>query len=93
MGYAAPIIGHVMTVTRGISLSDAAAGAQGLPNVDPVYTWVRSKRVPIRIAIDREAEQQSPWCRPEFLRVKGELLRGVPTLRHNKRRRRRSFSR
>src|SRR5271168_4757767 len=53
MGYALPIVGHVTTVTRGISVSDAAAGAQGLPNVDPVYTWVRlAQRVPVRIAID-----------------------------------------
>jgi multidrug resistance efflux pump len=53
MGYAAPIVGHVTTVTRGVSVSDAAAGAQGLPNVNPVYTWVRlAQRVPVRIAID-----------------------------------------
>jgi RND family efflux transporter MFP subunit len=53
MGYASPIIGHVTTVTRGVSVSDAAAGAQGLPNVNPVYTWVRlAQRVPVRIAID-----------------------------------------
>src|SRR6266446_5152949 len=27
---------------------------QGLPNVDPVYTWVRlAQRVPVRIAIDK----------------------------------------
>src|SRR6187200_700147 len=53
MGYSAPIIGHVKTITRGLSVSNAAAGAQGLPNVDPVYTWVRlAQRVPVRIAID-----------------------------------------
>ena len=53
MGYAVPIVGHVTTVTRGVSVSDAATGAQGLPNVDPVYTWVRlAQRVPVRIAID-----------------------------------------
>lgn len=53
IGYAAPIIGHVSTVTRGLSVSNATAGAQGLPNVDPVYTWVRlAQRVPVRIAID-----------------------------------------
>lgn len=52
MGYSAPIIGYVSTVTRGVSVSNAAAGAQGLPNVDPVYTWVRlAQRVPVRIAI------------------------------------------
>ena len=53
MGYSAPIIGHISTVTRGVSVSDAAASTQGLPNVDPVYTWVRlAQRVPVRIAID-----------------------------------------
>jgi len=54
MGYSVPIIGHIATVTRGISVSNAAASTQGLPNVDPVYTWVRlAQRVPVRIAIDR----------------------------------------
>lgn len=53
MGYAQPILGHVKTVTRGLSVSNAASGAQGLPNVDPIYTWVRlAQRVPVRIAID-----------------------------------------
>jgi RND family efflux transporter MFP subunit len=54
MGYSSPIIGHVETVTRGVSVSNAAAATQGLPNVDPVYTWVRlAQRVPVRIAIDK----------------------------------------
>jgi multidrug resistance efflux pump len=53
MGYSAPIVGHIATVTRGVSVSNAAASTQGLPNVDPVYTWVRlAQRVPVRIAID-----------------------------------------
>jgi multidrug resistance efflux pump len=53
MGYANPIRGHLTTVTRGISVSDASPGAQGLPNVDAVYTWVRlAHRVPVKIAID-----------------------------------------
>jgi RND family efflux transporter MFP subunit len=53
MGYAQPIAGHVATVTRGIGVSNAAAGAQGLPNVDAVYTSVRlAQRIPVRIAID-----------------------------------------
>jgi len=53
MGYAQPILGHVKTVTRGVSVSNAAPGTQGLPNVDPIYTWVRlAQRVPVRIAID-----------------------------------------
>ena len=53
MGYAQPILGHVATVTRGIGVSDAAVGTQGLPNVDPDYTWVTlAQRVPVRVAID-----------------------------------------
>jgi multidrug resistance efflux pump len=53
MGYAEPILGRVASVTRGIGVSDAAGGTQGLPNVNPVFTWVRlAQRVPVRIAID-----------------------------------------
>jgi multidrug resistance efflux pump len=52
MGYSQPILGRVDTVTRGISVSDATPSTQGLPSVDPVYTWVRlAQRVPVRIAI------------------------------------------
>jgi multidrug resistance efflux pump len=52
MGYRDPIVGRVQTVTRGISVSNAASGTQGLPNVDPVFTWVRlAQRVPVRIRI------------------------------------------
>ena len=52
MGYSDPIVGRVQTVTRGISVSNAAPSTQGLPNVDPVYTWVRlAQRVPVRIRI------------------------------------------
>jgi multidrug resistance efflux pump len=52
MGYAQPILGRVDTVTRGISVADAAPSTQGLPSVDPIYTWVRlAQRVPVRIVI------------------------------------------
>ena len=41
------------------SVSDAAV-AQGLPNVDPVYTWVTlAQRVPVRIAIDEVPRRRS----------------------------------
>ncbi|GEP59725.1 multidrug transporter [Reyranella soli] len=54
MGYAQPVLGHVSTITRGISVSNASPSTQGLPNVDPVYTWVRlAQRVPVRITIDK----------------------------------------
>ena len=53
IGYKRPILGHVKTVTHGISVANAAASTQGLPNVAPIYTWVRlAQRVPVRIAID-----------------------------------------
>ena len=52
MGYSDPIVGRVQSVTRGVSVSNAAPSTQGLPNVDPVYTWVRlAQRVPVRIRI------------------------------------------
>lgn len=53
IGFARPVLGHVQSFGRGISVSDAASSTQGLPNVDPVYTWVRlAQRVPVRIHID-----------------------------------------
>jgi RND family efflux transporter MFP subunit len=52
MGYRDPIVGRVQTVTRGISVANAAPSTQGLPSVDPVYTWIRlAQRVPVRIRI------------------------------------------
>jgi len=52
MGYRDPIVGRIQTVTRGISVSNATPSTQGLPNVDPVYPWVRlAQRVPVRIKI------------------------------------------
>ncbi len=53
MGFARPVIGHVQSFGRGISVSDATSSTQGLPDVNPVYTWVRlAQRVPIRVHID-----------------------------------------
>jgi multidrug resistance efflux pump len=52
MGYRDPILGRVESVTRGISVPNAAPSTQGLPSVDPVYTWVRlAQRVPVRLRI------------------------------------------
>ena len=52
MGFARPIDGVVETITRGISTADAASSTQGLPSVNPVYTWVRlAQRIPVRIRI------------------------------------------
>jgi len=61
MGYRDPIVGRIQTVTRGISVSNATPSTQGLPNVDPVYTWVRlAQRVPVRIKITRCSTRHPP---------------------------------
>jgi multidrug resistance efflux pump len=53
MGFGETLSGHVESFTRGISTANAASAAQGLPSVEPVYTWVRlAQRIPIRIKID-----------------------------------------
>jgi multidrug resistance efflux pump len=55
MGYpASPVGGHVESIGRGITDVDAAPDAQGLPQVNPVFTWVRlAQRIPVRLHIDR----------------------------------------
>jgi RND family efflux transporter MFP subunit len=48
-----PLTGHVSGIGHGITVSDAAAGVQGLPSVNPIFTWVRlAQRVPVRMEID-----------------------------------------
>ena len=45
--------GHVAGFGHGISVADAAPGVQGLPSVNPVFTWVRlAQRIPIRVELD-----------------------------------------
>ena len=57
LGYDPLIRGTVESITLGISTANAAASTQGLPNVDPVYTWVRlAQRVPVRIRIEAVPE-------------------------------------
>ncbi|MBS0959249.1 MULTISPECIES: efflux RND transporter periplasmic adaptor subunit [Acetobacter] len=53
MGYSAPMWGHVVSITHGIATPNATPSVQGLPAVDPVYTWVRlAQRIPVRVHID-----------------------------------------
>ncbi|WP_308721451.1 HlyD family secretion protein [Komagataeibacter xylinus] len=53
MGFHEPLFGHVESITRGIASNNAATSIQGLPAVDPVYTWVRlAQRIPVRVHID-----------------------------------------
>jgi multidrug resistance efflux pump len=54
LGFDAPIEGRVESITGGISDANAANSTQGLPNVDPIFTWVRlAQRIPVRIKIER----------------------------------------
>jgi multidrug resistance efflux pump len=54
MGWGPEIAGHVESIARGISDTDAGDGSLGLENVSPIFTWVRlAQRIPIRIQIDK----------------------------------------
>ncbi len=47
------VTGRVSGRGRGIDVPDAAPGVQGLPNVNPVFTWVRlAQRIPVRVELD-----------------------------------------
>jgi multidrug resistance efflux pump len=53
MGWGPEIAGHVQSIARGISDTDAGNGFQGLQSVNPIFTWVRlAQRIPVRITID-----------------------------------------
>lgn len=53
MGYSDPLEGHVQSINRGIADPNAIPDKQGLPQVNPVFTWVRlAQRIPVRIHID-----------------------------------------
>ncbi|SFM39849.1 efflux RND transporter periplasmic adaptor subunit [Methylobacterium pseudosasicola] len=57
MGYGPHLAGTVESITLGISTANAAASTQGLPDVNPVYTWVRlAQRVPVRIRIEHKPD-------------------------------------
>ena len=55
MGYpGVSLIGHVESINRGIADNNTAPNPQGLPEVNPVFTWVRlAQRIPVRIHIDK----------------------------------------
>jgi multidrug resistance efflux pump len=54
LGFQAPISGRIESITGGISAANAASSTQGLPNVDPIFTWVRlAQRIPVRIRIEQ----------------------------------------
>ena len=48
-----PVSGHVAGFGHGINVADSVPGVQGLPSVNPVFTWVRlAQRIPIRVELD-----------------------------------------
>ena len=52
MGYDQPFHGVVQSIARGINIPNAQPNAQGLANVNPIFTWVRlAQRIPVRIKI------------------------------------------
>lgn len=54
MGFDDRIDGHVASIGRGITDLNEHADAQGLPSVEPSFTWIRlAQRIPVRVAIDR----------------------------------------
>jgi multidrug resistance efflux pump len=54
LGFQAPLNRRIESITGGISAANAASSTQGLPNVDPIFTWVRlAQRIPVRIKIEQ----------------------------------------
>lgn len=53
MGFEQTIKGHVASVGHGIADANDNPDHRGLPNVNPVFTWIRlAQRIPVRIEID-----------------------------------------
>ncbi len=53
MGHPQVLRGHVDSIARAISVSNAQPNMQGIANVNPIFTWVRlAQRIPVRIHID-----------------------------------------
>jgi multidrug resistance efflux pump len=54
-----PLHGHVASIGRGIAVANNAPGERNLPNVDPVFQWVRlAQRVPVTIAFDSRPDMR-----------------------------------
>src|SRR5262249_52012043 len=53
MGYRETMRGHVDSIARAISVSNAQPNNQGVATVNPIFTWVRlAQRIPVRVHID-----------------------------------------
>lgn len=54
MGFDELIRGHVASIGRGITDANEQPDAQGLPSVEPSFSWVRlAQRIPVRVEIDQ----------------------------------------
>jgi multidrug resistance efflux pump len=54
MGHDQILRGHVDSIARAISVSNAQPNNQGIATVNPIFTWVRlAQRIPVRIHIDQ----------------------------------------
>ncbi len=57
MGWHQELSGHVESISRAIADTNNNANANGLADVDPIFTWVRlAQRLPVRIKIDDRPE-------------------------------------
>lgn len=53
MGYRRVLKGHVISIGRGINDANGVSDKLGLPDVSPIFTWVRlAQRIPVRIEFD-----------------------------------------
>lgn len=53
MGVGPELEGKVDGISRGIADTNTTGGSQSLPEVDPIFTWVRlAQRIPVHIDID-----------------------------------------
>ncbi|EPG8383856.1 TPA: HlyD family secretion protein [Pseudomonas aeruginosa] len=53
MGFDQVLPGRVASIGRGITDSNQQADAQGLPSVEPSFSWVRlAQRIPVRVEFD-----------------------------------------
>ena len=53
MGFPQRLEGHVGSIGRGINNQNDQVDARGLPEVDPVFDWVRlAQRIPVDVVID-----------------------------------------
>jgi len=57
MGRGARLVGHVDSISRGITDRDNPTGPELLANVTPTFEWVRlAQRIPVRVHIDSVPE-------------------------------------